>query len=469
MKRAAFTSTLLAALYVGPALAQDEATVSANEVSSETDPLSRPVSALDGRAYIAPMASHTWEDKDRETEDGWGGALAIGKHLNSSLAVELNGFYSQFQTNAKSMKLYGGGLSALFFPSQASGLFGLVGGKYVEGKKHPNTISTTTDPNGILLPPGPITTRSPGPGKRYDSVAVDVGVGYLLGPFSWLNYGSLRAEALVRHDLHEDSNIGLGDGLHDDFVDTIVNIGALIPIGAPPTPPPPPEAPEPPVEVVPVTAPVDSDGDGVTDDLDQCPGTPAGEAVNEVGCPLPKKECKTPEPGQPVTLEGCAAGDKIVLRGVNFDFNKANLTSNARTILDGVSSALTAAPGVNVEVGGHTDAKGSDEYNQKLSEKRAASVEQYLIGSGIDSSRMTSQGYGESQPVADNETDEGRELNRRVELKVTSGAAEVAPVASAAEPAPVADPAATDGATPDTAPAADAMPADAAPAEAPAP
>lgn len=76
-----------------------------------------------------------------------------------------------------------------------------------------------------------------------------------------------------------------------------------------------------------------------------------------------------------------------------------------------------------MELSGHTDAKGSDSYNQNLSERRAASVRQYLVGKGIASSRMTSVGHGESQPVATNETDEGRALNRRVELKVTSGVA----------------------------------------------
>ncbi len=469
MKKAALASALLASMSVGPSIAQDDA-----GGGSVTDAMSKPVPALAGRMYVAPMISHTWEDQDRDTDDGLGGVLAIGKQFGPGIAMELNGFYNEFHVGGgqKSMRQYGGGISALFFPWQQSGFFGIVGGKYGEGKKHPGVTRTVTDPNGIL-PPGPVTTLEPGPSRSYTSAIADVGIGYLFGPFAWLNYGSLRAEALFRHDMHDEKD--LGDGLHDTFGDGVVNIGALIPIGAQPTPPPPPEAP---VEVVPVAAPVDSDGDGVADDLDQCPGTPAGEPVNEVGCPLPKKECKTPEPGQPVTLEGCAAGDKIVLRGVNFDFNKANLTPNARTILDGVSGAMKSAPDVSVELGGHTDAKGSDEYNQKLSEKRASSVEQYLIGSGVDAGRMTSKGYGESQPVADNETDEGRELNRRVELKVTSGSAEVAPVVPASEAAPAADPAATDGATPDAAPAADAAapaadtaPAmDAAPAEeAPAP
>lgn len=446
MKRVALASALLAMLSVGPSLAQEEGGGGGGSVS---DALSKPVPAIAQRLYIAPMAAHTWEDKNRDTDDGWGGGLAIGKVVTNDIAFELNGFYTEFK-GGSSTKLYGGGVTGLIFPTR-SGFFLSLGGKYGEGKKHPGVTRTMTDANGAL-PPGPVTTRTPSGPKDYNTILVDTGLGYLIGPFSWLNYGSIRAEALYRHDLHEEAD--LGDGRHDAFGDAVFNLGALIPIGAPPAPPPPP--PEPVVDIVPVAAPVDSDGDGVPDDLDQCPGTPAGEPVNEVGCPLPKKECKTPEAGQPVTLEGCAAGDKIVLRGVNFDFDKASLTTNAKTILDGVSSALGSAPAVTVEIGGHTDAKGSDEYNQKLSERRAASVVQYLIGSGVDAGRMTSQGYGEAQPVADNETDEGRELNRRVELKVTGGAAEVAPAAPPAEAMPA-----------EAAPAADAPVAETAPAEAP--
>jgi OOP family OmpA-OmpF porin len=197
------------------------------------------------------------------------------------------------------------------------------------------------------------------------------------------------------------------------------------PVVAPPPPPP---------EVVAPVAPADSDGDGVADELDQCPGTPAGVKVNDVGCPLPA--CKTPEPGQPVTLEGCAAGDVIVLRGVNFEFDKSRLTANARGILDGVGDSLIKAPDIKVELGGHTDGKGTDEYNQRLSERRAESVRQYLVGKGVEPTRMTAVGYGESRPVADNETEEGRELNRRVELKVTEGSAVVASPVPASDASP---------------------------------
>ena len=92
-------------------------------------------------------------------------------------------------------------------------------------------------------------------------------------------------------------------------------------------------------------------------------------------------------------------------------------------ILNQVADSLAAAPQMRVEIGGHTDAQGSDAANQKLSERRAQAAKDYLIARGIDAARLSSKGYGESQPVDSNETAEGRELNRRVEMKVLEGGA----------------------------------------------
>jgi len=110
---------------------------------------------------------------------------------------------------------------------------------------------------------------------------------------------------------------------------------------------------------------------------------------------------------------------------VTFEFDKARLTPDARVLLDMVSDALLARTDIQVEVAGHTDSKGSDAYNQKLSERRALAVKEYLAGRGVEPSRMTAVGYGEVQPVADNGTDEGREYNRRTELKVTGSTGNV--------------------------------------------
>ncbi len=109
---------------------------------------------------------------------------------------------------------------------------------------------------------------------------------------------------------------------------------------------------------------------------------------------------------------------KIVLRGVNFDFDKADIRPDAQVILDAAVEVLSENKGVSVQVGGHTDATGPDAYNQGLSERRASAVSDYLSKNGVSASRLSVTGHGESSPVADNSTKDGRAQNRRVELNV---------------------------------------------------
>jgi OOP family OmpA-OmpF porin len=106
------------------------------------------------------------------------------------------------------------------------------------------------------------------------------------------------------------------------------------------------------------------------------------------------------------------------LRGVKFEFDSDRLTPEAKVILNGVAETLANYAEINVELSGHTDNVGSDAYNLGLSERRSISVKNYLTGKGVDAKRMTPVGYGLTQPIADNSTEEGREENRRVELKV---------------------------------------------------
>jgi OOP family OmpA-OmpF porin len=111
-------------------------------------------------------------------------------------------------------------------------------------------------------------------------------------------------------------------------------------------------------------------------------------------------------------------GERIVLRGVNFDFDKATIRPDAAVILDEAASILNRNPGPRIRVAGHTDSTGPEAYNQVLSERRADAVKQYLVGQGVSASRLETVGYGESNPIASNETRDGRALNRRVELQV---------------------------------------------------
>jgi len=129
--------------------------------------------------------------------------------------------------------------------------------------------------------------------------------------------------------------------------------------------------------------------------------------------PPPAAEPKA-EP-QPATE---AVQERIVLRGVNFDFDKSEIRPDASVILEEVVSILSGKPDVPVRIEGHTDSTGPEDYNQGLSEQRADSVRQYLVEHGIAEAHLTSAGFGESNPIATNDTREGRALNRRVELQV---------------------------------------------------
>ena len=192
------------------------------------------------------------------------------------------------------------------------------------------------------------------------------------------------------------------------------------------------ETPAPAAPAAPV-APADTDRDGVPDAADRCASTPAGERVDAAGCPLPRDSdadgvmdpddrCPSSAPGTAVDAKGCVAlfeegRATVVLEGVTFETASAELTSDGSTTLMHVAAALRADTTIRVEVGGHTDGVGSRAANLRLSEARARTVRDYLIGSGIAAERVTARGYGMAQPIAPNATEEGRAQNRRVELK----------------------------------------------------
>ncbi|KKA04746.1 membrane protein [Pseudomonas ogarae] len=157
----------------------------------------------------------------------------------------------------------------------------------------------------------------------------------------------------------------------------------------------------------------DEDGDGVPDSRDKCPGTPKGVQVDADGCPPPVPA--------PVVEEAVVVQEEtIVIRDVHFEFNKATLTPADKDVLSTVATRLKQETSTaQLRVTGHTDSVGSDAYNQRLSEKRANSVVQYLVENGVPRASFVSvSGAGESQPVADNKTADGRAMNRRTEIKI---------------------------------------------------
>ena len=176
--------------------------------------------------------------------------------------------------------------------------------------------------------------------------------------------------------------------------------------------------------------PLDSDGDKVPDNLDKCPNTPAGTQVDATGCPLdrdgdgvPDFQDRCPDRAGPASNRGCpeipAPQRKILneaTRYIHFDFNKATLKASSYPKLEQMVQILNEYPDYSLSIAGHTDSKGADDYNLKLSYDRAASARAYMLSKGIPAERIEARGYGETKPVADNKTAAGQALNRRVDF-----------------------------------------------------
>lgn len=223
--------------------------------------------------------------------------------------------------------------------------------------------------------------------------------------------GSMRAEAKLFRGNDEDVlQSGLSLGLH-------YALGGSSGSSASPAP-----------SASPATAPGDEDGDGVLDDADRCPGTPAGVQVDRNGCPLDDDsdgvanymdDCpNTTNRRARVDARGCY----IMLErrvdislDVEFDFDSSDARPEHRPEVKRVADFMDSYPKTSVTMEGHTDSTGDANYNQGLSERRAKTIADMLVNEfGIESGRVSARGYGESKPIATNETQEGRQKNRRV-------------------------------------------------------
>jgi OmpA-OmpF porin, OOP family len=375
-----------------------------------------------GAWYVSPMVQWTMLHHERPAEDDAGFQVGIGKNFAPNWAAEFNVSSGSFNgANRSRLKLSQYSVDLLrkfsFLPDSQIQPFLLAGLGGIDDKY------TNVD--------------------RASTFAGEVGGGLLwaFGHQDGSHRLQLRTEAKYRKEFGK-----TGYGASDPG-DVLFGVGLQWLWGAPTAAP-----------VVAAAPPADSDHDGVTDDLDKCPGTPAGAKVDAVGCELdsdgdgvvdrldqcpdtPKgtpvnatgcpldsdgdgvmdsdDRCPNTPKGDRVDVHGCTFAGEIKLPGVTFNTDSAVLLSQSASVLDEAVATLKKYPELAVEVDGHTDNRGSAQHNQVLSQKRAESVAAYLKEHGV-TNKLSAKGFGKTQPIADNKTDTGRLENRRVTLKVSS-------------------------------------------------
>lgn len=356
--------------------------------------------AADDRKYFAVQGTYIDADNLRNNKEGFGATLLLGLPATKHLATELSIFGLRMDNSTNSFdRQLGAGLDLAIYPFTRAPAFAPF----------------------LLIGSGAQYEDRNGPERGY--TFINAGGGFLLN-LTTDQKVSLRVDA-KRYRVHDNELIPGRKQLWDTRINAGLQV-AFGPVSAPAV-----EA----APFVPPPAPVDTDGDGVVDGVDQCPNTPIGTQVNSVGCPLPLPPPADTDqdgvidpndacPGTPIGLKvderGCAVKEaKIVLRDINFEFDSARLTAESKASLDKVMQGLRGQPTMNLLIEGHTDAVGSNAYNLKLSKQRAASARAYLLESGIEGTRIDSVGFGESQPITSNKTADGRAENRRVEFKVT--------------------------------------------------
>lgn len=349
--------------------------------------------ADDSGAYLkADLTAVHPEDRLGENESiSFGGGVGVGYQLFDTLALELGAF-----TNPVHAK---------------KGTGGTTQGVMLDVVQ---TIFPMGDIKPFVIVGGGLVTDKHGKNDNAEP-AIEAGIGV---NFLSIEGVKIRASA-VAQDIFNNDIIQA----QDSFVDYRFNLGFTAPFGS--------------AEPAKAAKPVDSDGDGVADSADSCPNTAASTAN---GCPAPVAAAPVAPPkdtdgdgvmdnadacpgtlaGLKVDARGCvlASAQSIVLKGVTFNPSSAELTAEAKAVLDTAAASLAGQEGLKVEVGGHTDSLGNAAKNTALSQARADSVRSYLISKGVKAENLTAKGYGSSVAIADNKTKEGRAENRRVELKI---------------------------------------------------
>lgn len=334
------------------------------------------------RPYVTGGYDYVYDDGDRVSDDGDGLWIGGGLAVSEFWGLEASSFYNEFDRDTvggNRWKEVGVKLDSLFFASREawfSPYFG-VGLGVME--------STLRDPNRDSTDP-----------------FADIGLGFFTYA-GFLRDIDLGLRFDLRYRVVNPDIIGV-----DKFGETVARIGLVLPLGDRDT-----ASDATPASSEPAAAAADkgkadgkdSDGDGVTDDKDSCPGTARGLTVDAKGCPV----------------NAAQSGPNRSFENVNFAYDKDALTDYAKATLDSTASAISGLtakyPKLKVDVSGHTDWVGTDAYNQALSERRANAVKGYLVRKGVEEKRISTFSYGESKPAATNDTEEGRAINRRSEIR----------------------------------------------------
>jgi OOP family OmpA-OmpF porin len=399
----------------------------------------------EGSWYIAPQVNALWLDDGRLADDDAGVTLAFGRTINANWDAQISLFGSEHDRagNNNTLDLQGFALSAnrVFYREGRVNpflSFGLGRVKSINKPGADDSDLAALGGIGLLMELGgskddgsAMQLRADLGARRglSDNANINHPVDYVAGLGFQYNWGGTPARRTVDSDgdgVNDDADKCPGtpagtavdsDGCplpQDDDHDGVTNDIDKCP-GTPAG-----------AKVDASGCELDSDGDGVSDSRDQCPNTPAGAKVDEKGCELDsdgdgvvdsQDKCPDTPKGDRVDSVGCSFKTEIKLPGVVFETNKADLLPESLPVLEGAIATLKRYPDLKIEVAGHTDSRGSDAYNLDLSARRAATVLKYLQDGGVQNA-LTSRGYGERQPVASNNTDEGRQANRRVVLRV---------------------------------------------------
>ena len=316
---------------------------------------------VDDRFYVAPFGTFVQPGGDRQSNNGWGGGMGFGKMIDEHFNVEFKGFYQ--------------GLSG----GNSTGNWDMTGG-IAEAQYY--IMRDKFSPYTVLGLGGMNTSHNGDSGAGF--------IGEAGAGFTYEVSDNFLVRSDVRYRYNQNFNANLQPGTNE-FHDMLVNVGFVIPFG------PKPVAPVAAAEPVPAPQPVeagcstlDDDQDGVNNCVDKCPTTLPGAKVSIVGC---------------------------WIVDVKFANDSAVIPQEYYGNLDNTAKMIKEHPGMAIEIQGHTSKTGGFKHNMKLSDRRAEAVKQYLVD-GTDVPGLTTRGYGWTQPIDTNDTEEGRANNRRVELKV---------------------------------------------------